>query len=268
MLSDRQISMLVEGMREAASIVMSYYRNPGLAITEKEDLSPVTAADMASHRFFSRFLETNFPGIPLISEEAEKPAYGERKNWKNAWILDPLDGTKEFIAANDEFAINLALIEHNRPVAGFIAIPAKGDLYVGISGQGSWKMGSGGMKEKLPIHRTSHGETRTIRALISRSHAGNAEREYLARLGEKGWNVKAIPTGSSYKHVLLSEGSADLYAKPGPCWEWDTAAGQVILEEAGGMAVRMSDGEPLVYNKEQFLNPDFVMWAPGVFIPL
>jgi 3'(2'), 5'-bisphosphate nucleotidase len=268
MLNSSQISLLTEAMLEASRVVMTFYKNPDLAISSKEDLSPVTAADMASHSFFSTFLAREFPGIPLISEEAGKPEYTERMAWKHAWILDPLDGTKEFIAANDEFAINLALIENGRPVAGFIAIPAKSTLYAGIAGLGSWKSGPDGERQKLPIHRPKHGETRKIRALISRSHAGSAEKVYLDKLSDKNWQVETIPTGSSYKHVLLAEGAAELYAKPGPCWEWDTAAGQIILEEAGGMAVRMADGEPLVYNKENFLNPDFVMWAPGVFIPL
>lgn len=267
-MNDNQIQILINGMREASAIVLSHYRKVGLDIRNKEDQSPVTEADIASHQFFAGFLAREFPGIPLISEEAVSLPYEQRKDWEYVWILDPLDGTKEFIAANDEFAINLALIHWDRPVAGFIAIPAKDHIYYGIKGGGSWRVEPDGTKQKLPVYTTEHQKTQTIKALISRSHAGVAEKEYLKRIADLGWTVDTVPAGSAYKHVLLAEGSAHLYAKPGKCWEWDTAPGQIILEEAGGSVVRMEDGQPLIYNKESFLNPDLVMWAPGVSIAL
>ena len=268
MLNNSRINVLIHGIREASEILMAYYRNPDLAIVEKDDLSPVTEADMASNRYISDLLGREFPGIPLISEEGVKEDYSIRKTREYSWILDPLDGTKEFIAGNDEFAINLALLRLDRPVFGIISIPAKNVLYYAVKGEGSWKITPDGTQQKLPIHRFDHQDTRKITALISRSHSGDGEKEYIKRLEEKGWFVDIRPTGSSYKHVLLAEGSAHVYAKPGMCWEWDTAPGQIILEEAGGSVVRMDNGEPLVYNKEIFSNPDLVMWAPGVYIPL
>jgi 3'(2'), 5'-bisphosphate nucleotidase len=267
-LNNSQINILINCIREASKILMGYYRDPGLAVTEKDDLSPVTEADIASHRFISDLLDREFPGIPLISEEGDKPAYSIRKTWEYTWILDPLDGTKEFIDCNDEFAINLALVRNHEPVVGIISIPAKNILYYAIKGEGSWKIDQDGILARLPIRGSNYRETRKITALISRSHAGDAEKEYIRSLEQKGWEVEIRPTGSAYKHVLLAEGSADLYAKPGICWEWDTAPGQLIIEEAGGSVVRLDNGEPLVYNKEDFSNPELVMWAPGVFIPL
>jgi 3'(2'), 5'-bisphosphate nucleotidase len=255
-------------VRKASDIVLGYYKNPHLRITNKEDQSPVTEADLASHHFIGNLLEREFPGIPLISEEAISQDYSIRKDHQYSWILDPLDGTKEFIAANGEFAINLALLENDRPVFGIISIPAKGLIYWALKGHGSWKTGSDGRTQKLPLHTTNHQETRRIKALISRSHSGDAEKLFLKKLEDLGWKVEVCPAGSSYKHALLAEGAAHLYAKPGKCWEWDTAPGQIILEEAGGKVVRMDNGAPLIYNKENLLNPDLIMWAPGVFIPL
>jgi 3'(2'), 5'-bisphosphate nucleotidase len=267
-LNSSQITTLIGYLRQASDILLSHYRNPQLSITTKEDQSPVTAADMASHRFLAGALERDFPGIPLISEEASNPDYSIRKNWEYAWILDPLDGTREFIAENDEFAINLALLHHHTPVFGIIAIPAKNTIYYALRGSGSWKIGPGNLKQQLPLYHSDHEKTRKITALISRSHSGEREKIFVNTLKEKGWDVEIRPAGSSYKHVLLAEGSAHLYAKPGICSEWDTAPGQVILQEAGGSVVRMDDGLPLQYNKEHFINPDLIMWAPGVSIPL
>lgn len=268
MLNDKQFEVLTKGVLTASEILLSYYKKPGLSIQHKDDLSPVTEADMASNRYISDLLGREFPGIPLISEEAPKPEFGIRKTWEYSWILDPLDGTKEFIAGNDEFAINLALLHKNKPIMGILSIPAKNLLYYAIKGEGSWRIGPDGIRQSLPLYHSDHQETRKITALISRSHAGEGEMAFIRKLEEKGWLVEIRPTGSAYKHVLLAEGSAHLYAKPGICWEWDTAPGQVILEEAGGSVVRMDNGEPLVYNKEIFSNPDLVMWAPGVSIPL
>jgi 3'(2'), 5'-bisphosphate nucleotidase len=174
-----------------------------------------------------------------------------------------LDGTREFIAKNDEFAINLALIERDKPVFGLISVPAKGSLFRAVSGQGSWKIGSDNSSIRLPVLKQDPFSIKR-RVLVSRSHAGEAERKFVESLGLMGYDTEIIPAGSSFKHTLLAEGAASLYAKLGSCWEWDTAPGQLILEEAGGSVTRMIDGKPLIYNKESFQNPDFVMWAPGI----
>ena len=268
MLNDKQLDILIQGIRDASGILLSYYKNSGLSIENKADESPVTEADLASHHFIAGLLSREFPGIPLISEEAANADYSVRKNWEYAWVLDPLDGTREFIAQNDEFAINLALLHHGKPVFGIIAIPAKRLIYVGMKGKGAWKTGPDNIRQRLPLTIIDYRTTKKIIALISRSHSGQAEKEFVEELSAKGWTVDIQPAGSSYKHVLLAEGSAHLYAKPGRCWEWDTAPGQIILEEAGGSVVRMDNGQPLMYNKEEFLNPHFIMWAPGVTIPL
>ena len=268
MLNDKQLDILIQGIRDASDILLSYYKNSGLSIETKEDQSPVTEADLASHHFIAGLLSREFPGIPLISEEAANPDYSIRKEWEYSWVLDPLDGTREFIAQNDEFAINLALLHFGKPVFGIISIPAKEVIYYGAKGKGSWKLFADRTFQRLPIFKSDYKKTKNLIALISRSHSGQAEQEFVEKLSAQGWTVDIQPAGSSYKHVLLAEGSAHLYAKPGRCWEWDTAPGQIILEEAGGSVVRMDNGQPLVYNKEEFLNPHFIMWAPGVTIPL
>jgi 3'(2'), 5'-bisphosphate nucleotidase len=266
-LNKSQIDVLIGGMREASAILLKYYRDPALAIEQKPDQSPVTAADLASNLYISELLAREYPGIPLISEEAVHLPYSIRINWDYSWILDPLDGTKEFIAGNDEFAINLALLHRGKPIFGIISIPAKQLIYYGIEGEGSWRLAAGGSPQRLPLYPSDHLTSKRLTALISRSHSGDREREFLKTLEQRGWQVEVRPTGSAYKHVLLAEGSAHLYAKPGICWEWDTAPGQIILEEAGGAVIRMDNGEPLVYNKEKFSNPDLIMWAPGIAIP-
>jgi 3'(2'), 5'-bisphosphate nucleotidase len=267
-LNNNQIDILIAGIREASKILMGLYKNPQLDIRSKEDLSPVTEADLASNAFISKLLSAEFPGIPLISEEGIKEDYRIRKNNEYSWILDPLDGTSEFISENDEFAINLALLHYDQPVFGIIAIPAKDVLYYAIKGEGSWRVNADGISLPLPLTKTDHLVTRRITVLISRSHAGQAELDFCEALRKNGWIVDSLAAGSAYKHVLLAEGSADLYYKPGICWEWDTAPGQIIIEEAGGSVRRIDDGQPMVYNKEDFMNPGFIMWAPGVFIPL
>lgn len=263
MLSSRQIQVLTRGIQKASDIVMGFYGRNNLGITQKQDDSPVTEADFASNSFLTDLLNREFPGIPVISEESPKPSWEKRKNWDYFWILDPIDGTREFIARNDEFAINLALIHQTRPVFGLISIPAKGLIYSAVKGGGSWLHRAGEPPIRLPF-QDSHVKDNGRIVLISRSHAGSAEDAYIGFLKNNGFMLRIQPAGSSYKHVLLAEGSAHLYPKLGLCWEWDTAPGQIILEEAGGKVFRTSDRQPLSYNKESFQNPDFIMWAPGV----
>ncbi len=263
MLSSHQIQVLINGIQEASEIVMGFYGKNNLGIIQKPDDSPVTEADFASNSSLTDLLNREFPGIPVISEESPKPPWEERKNWDYFWILDPLDGTREFIARNDEFAINLALIHKSRPVFGLISIPAKRLIYSAIQGGGSWLYREGQSPVRLPFSDNPAQDNERV-VLISRSHAGSAEEAYIGFLRDKGLFPRIQPAGSSYKHVLLAEGSAHLYPKLGICWEWDTAPGQIILEEAGGKITRTSDRQPLSYNKESFQNPDFVMWAPGV----
>jgi len=267
-LNSSQVNLLIDAIRTDSRILMGFYQNPGLTISEKDDLSPVSEADLASNQFITEYLKREFPEIPLISEEGVHEDWSSRRSREYSWILDPLDGTKEFIAGSDEFAINLALLRNGKPVFGMIAIPAKNEIYYALKGQGSWKIDTNGNLKRLPLIASDHEESKKLTVLISRSHAGAAEIEYCRILEQKGWLVTIKPAGSAYKHALLAEGSAHLYFKPGICWEWDTAPGQLIIEEAGGLVRRTDTGEPMVYNKENFINPPFTMWAPGVFIPL
>jgi len=267
-LNNKQLEQVIGGISDASKIALSYYRKPDLSIITKKDLSPVTEADLISNQFIRQFLQSHFPDIPLISEEEEKEDYEIRKTREYSWILDPIDGTSEFIACNDEFAINLALLHYDHPVFGIISIPAKNLIYYAIKGGGSWKINPDGVRQRLPLTVSDHQTSGKLKVLISRSHASHSEQEFCNKLEALGWLLDVRPTGSAYKHVLVAEGTAHLYYKPGICWEWDTAPGQLIIEEAGGSVLRLEDGAPLVYNKASFQNPGFIMWAPGAFIPL
>ncbi|CAG0961191.1 3'(2'), 5'-bisphosphate nucleotidase [Geobacteraceae bacterium] len=226
----------------------------GFDVEYKEDSSPLTEADKASHRLIEEGLLAAFPGIPVISEEGSLPPYSERRAYKKFWLVDPLDGTKEFIKRNGEFTVNIALIEGNAPVLGVIYVPARGTLYYGQKGSGAFRKarGEGAVRMERPL--LPFGSA--VRAVVSRSHPSPGVEVFL-----KAYNVAStVEAGSSLKFCLVAEGNADIYPRLGPTWEWDSAAGHAIAEAAGCM-VTMPDGSPLTYNKESLKNPGFVVSA-------
>lgn len=267
MLENLKVEPIIELIRSAGELIMQFYTSGDIQIQTKADASPVTNTDKASNELIVKGLSSLYPNIPLISEETEHTPYEIRKNWEYCWMLDPLDGTKEFIKRNGEFSVNLALIYKNKPVAGFIHFPVQGWTYFAIKEQGAFKRES-----SFVIRLSSCGRNNssfsilhsTIRVMISRSHSGPREQEFIARLMKLGYNVETHPHGSAMKHCLIAEGKGDIYPKFGPCSEWDTAPGQIILEEAGGKVTRTDNGEPLSYNKPDFINPEFIMWGPGI----
>jgi len=226
----------------------------------KDDRSPLTAADKASHLIIQRELQKLFPEIPVLSEEGKDIPYPERKSWERFWLVDPLDGTKEFIKRNGEFTVNIALIEGNRPVAGVIYIPVEDRLFYGIVGEGAWCRNGNG--EAVPIHvREAAGEGGLV-VVQSRSHPSEALLHYLEKLDVK----ESIARGSSLKLCAVADGSADIYPRLGPTWEWDTGAGHAIVEAAGGHVVDL-EKKPLQYNKQVIKNDHFIVVSDLVLMP-
>ncbi len=220
-------------------------------VQEKSDESPLTQADLASHHCIVAGLKQLTPDIPIISEEDGLPTFAERSQWQRYWLIDPLDGTKEFVNRNGEFTVNIALIDSHRPVLGVVYVPVQDKTYLGCEGHGAELREDGSVK---PI-RVAGTSSTPVRIVGSRSHRGSSLDAFLDRLGE----TDMIPMGSSLKFCVIAEGRADIYPRLGPTSEWDTAAAQAVVEQAGGKVLEL-DGRPLSYNaKEDILNPWFVV---------
>ncbi len=250
---DYTIENIVDIAKQAGGKIMQIYgQNFESEIDFKADNSPLTLADTASHQVINLALVNTFPNIPVLSEEGRGIPFEERKSWKKFWLVDPLDGTKEFIKRNGEFTVNIALIENNYPVLGVIYAPVLETIYFGKNGEeGAVKIESDGTAKRIKVNeRQSHRI-----AVKSRSHASHEEDSLLNEYGV----VDSISVGSSLKFCMVAEGKADIYYRHGPTMEWDTAAGQAIVEAAGGMVSRIDDHKRFVYNKENLLNPGFIV---------
>ncbi len=238
------------------------------AVERKADNSPLTLADLESQRVILESLAALTPGVPVLSEESANAPWSERRHWTELWIVDPLDGTREFVKRNGEFTINVALIVDHEPVLGIVAAPAQGVLYWGAQGQGAHRRRGAGRgvdaaaaDSEAPIRISAPGLP--LRVVGSRSHASPATAAYLAGLP----SYATTGVGSSLKFCLVAEGSADLYPRFGPTSEWDTAAGQAVLEAAGGHVTRL-DGHRLRYNcRSSLINGDFVAYGHAAALP-
>lgn len=223
-------------------------------VQEKDDNSPLTLADMASNQCIVAGLESLTPDIPIISEEFGLPDFKERSAWSRYWLIDPLDGTKEFVNRNGEFTVNIALIDNNRPLFGVVHVPVTGVTYIGREGAGSEIRDTEGTRN-IQVAGSSNNP---VRVVGSRSHRGASLDAFLERLGE----FEMLPMGSSLKFCRVAEGAADIYPRLGLTSEWDTAAAQAVVEQAGGSVVKL-DGKPLSYNtKAEILNPFFLVIGP------
>ena len=220
-------------------------------VTLKEDISPVTLADLAAHRVILAGLQELTPLLPILSEESEAIPYSDRRNWNPYWLVDPLDGTKEYIKRNGEFTVNIALIVDCKPLLGVVHAPALGRTYSAVQGQGAFRQESGGETSSHIAVRRDPDEK--LKVVVSRSHPGKEAEAFLRTLGP----YDAVEIGSSLKFCLVAEGSADLYPRFGPTREWDTAAGHCVLVSAGGQVTDLQ-GQPLRYNKPDLLNPPFM----------
>jgi 3'(2'), 5'-bisphosphate nucleotidase len=245
------IQILNDIARRAGEKILTYYHS-GITVDRKDDNSPLTKADMAAHREIVDGLKESFPDIPVISEESEVPEYDVRKSWARFFLVDPLDGTKEFIKRNGEFTVNIALVENSVPVAGVVYIPADDTLYYASREDGAFKQQ--GTSDPVKIEHTPYKKGEPARIMVSRSHGGSDTTD---RLGEMGIEVsEEVPSGSSLKFCLVAEGKADLYPRFGPTMEWDTAAADAVFRYSGKNGPRQS---PLRYNKEDLHNPEFII---------
>ena len=247
------IGQLVDISRRAGEAILAVYQRDIEVIT-KDDDSPLTKADLASHVVIRDALAALTPDTPQLSEESAAIDFDTRRHWQEYWLIDPLDGTKEFINRNGEFTVNIALIRGHRPVAGVVHVPVRNQTYYGIAGQGAWR--SDGDEAPKPIH-TRRPPAATPIVVGSRSHANPKLDECLQNIGP--YDMTSM--GSSLKFCLVAEGSADLYPRLGPTSEWDTAAAQAVVEAAGGVVVGV-EGAPLPYNrKAAYLNPWFFVFG-------
>jgi 3'(2'), 5'-bisphosphate nucleotidase len=237
----------------AGAAIMRIYEGD-FAVHRKEDDSPLTLADLESQRVILESLARLTPGVPVLSEESAQAPWSERQSWTELWVVDPLDGTREFVKRNGEFTINIALVVEHEPVLGIVAAPAKGIVYWGARGVGAFRDG-------VPIKISAPAAP--LRVVGSRSHASPATEAYLQPLEP----YESTGIGSSLKFCLVADGSADLYPRFGPTSEWDTAAGQALLEAAGGHVTRL-DGHRLRYNlRPSLINGDFVAYNHAAVLP-
>lgn len=235
-------------IKDAGKAILEVYATD-FDIDHKENQSPLTLADRRSHEIIRDRLKSLQPDIPFLSEEGTEIPYHERKSWKRYWLVDPLDGTKEFVKRNGEFTVNIALIEREKPVFGMVYCPIKDLLYYTDQDK-SYRQEGDRNPEQLPC-RTHEG---TI-VVTSRSHLNKETTKYVEALGE----VRLIQAGSSLKLCLVAEGSADIYPRLGPTMEWDTAAAHAIVRYAGKGVFRADNNSELTYNKEDLHNPWFVV---------
>jgi 3'(2'), 5'-bisphosphate nucleotidase len=241
---------VLEIAREAGKSIMRIYESGEAGQREKTDGSPLTAADMASHHAIVAGLERATPGWPVLSEESADAGYHSRQKWERFWLVDPLDGTKEFIKRNGEFTVNIALIEHGKPVMGVVYAPVLETIY--YAGQGMGGFVQRGNSAAQPIRAAQHRAGEPVKVVASRSHSDERTTALLARLG----NHQCISMGSSLKLCLVAEGAAHLYPRLGPTMEWDTAAAHAVVNEAGGTVCDLG-GSELEYNKSDLHNPEF-----------
>lgn len=247
----------------AGDAILEIYQGHDFDIEIKPDNSPVTRADKISSRIINKGLNQLFPDVPVIDEENAISAYETRKNWRRFFLADPLDGTKEFISRNGEFCINLALIQNGFPVEGWIYQPLTGTGWYGKSGKGVFEFDKNGTVEKAELQTKT---PETLRIAASRSFFRRREAELIDKI-KKYFPVEIIHRGSSAKQVAVALGLADMYLKSGPCSEWDTAAGQIIVEESGGIVFRQDNFQTMQYNKPDLLNPHFVMLSKNLNNP-
>ena len=238
---------------KAGKAILKIYESKDLDVEFKADDSPLTKADLAAHNVIMNDLKKITPDIPILSEESADISFTQRSHWKKYWLVDPLDGTKEFIKRNGEFTVNIALIEAGKPILSVVYVPVKDTVYTAAKGYGAFKK-EGGICQKINTYKPA----RNVPVVVgSRSHMSDDVKNYLKKLGKH----EMTSMGSSLKFCLVAEGRADLYPRLGLTSEWDTAAAQCIVEQAGGKVVTM-DNQSLQYNtKESLLNPYFMVYG-------
>lgn len=258
-----QLDIAIQAALNAGKEILEVYEKADFGVEMKSDNSPLTQADKRSHEAIVALLENT--DVPILSEEGRSIEFSERGTWTWLWVVDPLDGTKEFIKRNGEFTVNIALVNGQDPVAGVIYVPVTGTLYVGAVGEGAWMLEAGpdslvtyeGIKEagqKLPLHLE-----RAFTAVGSRSHMSPETEAFMKEMEVEHGKVEILSRGSSLKLCMVAEGRADVYPRFAPTMEWDTAAGHAICAAAGFKVMKYPEMTPLKYNKEDLLNPWFLV---------
>ncbi|MDR4507612.1 MAG: 3'(2'),5'-bisphosphate nucleotidase CysQ [Candidatus Brocadiaceae bacterium] len=279
--------------KRAGDAILEVY-NSDFAVEQKDDKSPLTLADKRSHEVIVGMLKKriknenaecrdDYSSMPILSEEGRDIPFEDRRKWEYYWLVDPLDGTKEFVKRNGEFTVNIALMQRNRPVLGCIYVPVQDIFYFAAEGLGSYKLEDSekvtddlSVKElfdisrKLPLkkqekndtscdNKKTNGENTPLTIIGSRSHTSKEVSEFVEHIKKQFGGVEFISAGSSLKFCLVAEGKADIYPRFGPTMEWDTAAGHVIVEQASGEVIDVHTKAPLQYNKRELLNPFFIV---------
>ncbi len=251
---ERLLDAACEIARDAGRAILEVYGRADFAVVQKSDNSPLTEADQVAHGIISRSLLALDRGLPVLSEESLPAEHATRRAWSRYWLVDPLDGTKEFVKRNGEFTVNIALVEDHRAVLGAVYAPVLDRMYSGAIGHGAWRADAGDARRSIAVR--SEAAT-PLRVVGSRSHPTPELAAYLA--GPPNYEITDM--GSSLKICLVAEGAADIYPRLGPTSEWDTAAAQAILESAGGRMIDVA-GRPLRYNsKDDLLNPYFLAFG-------
>ena len=249
---------LTDIAREAGNEILEVYKDKSRfdRVDFKADDSPLTLADQASHKLIASRLEALTPDIPILSEEGRDIPYEERSKWDTFWLVDPLDGTKEFIKRNGEFTVNIALVRESGVVMGCVHVPVLNMTYYAAKGEGAFVVRADGTTEPIQAAELDM-QARGLRIVCSRSHMSAEVEAYIQQFD----SPEAVSMGSSLKLLMVAEGKADIYPRLAPTMEWDTAAAQIIVEEAGGTVMQHETDQPVVYNKENLLNPWFVVFG-------
>ncbi|MEO1261403.1 MAG: 3'(2'),5'-bisphosphate nucleotidase CysQ [Bacteroidota bacterium] len=243
---------LIRITQKASDAILEIYNHDDFGVEHKSDDSPLTKADKASNKIICEGLEKLPLVYPIISEENKEAEYEVRKFWRRCWSVDPLDGTKEFIKRNHDFTTNIALIENEKVILGMVGIPYFNEIYWAIEGEGAFVQ-KNGQVEKLTaasFKTTDKG----LKIVASRSHLNEETKDFISHFDEP----EIVSRGSALKFLLLAKGEAHIYPRIAPTMEWDTAAAQIILEEAGGKLTVHNTGEPMRYNRENLRNPAFI----------
>jgi 3'(2'), 5'-bisphosphate nucleotidase len=289
-VSTNHVTLALRASMAAATVVMKVYEEGDWDVELKEDNSPLSRADRESHEALVAVLGSGPEPVPILSEEDIKAVESFRRGLDLLWVVDPLDGTKEFLNRRTEFTVNVALVENGAPILGVVTVPAQGLYYLGAQGLGSWRLTQElaaqvaqvadpqqgfalieSSATKLPLAATSRnmqtGKTR-VRVVASRSHLNPGTEEFIRNLETRFDSVELLQAGSAVKLCRVAEAAADCYPRLAPTMEWDTAAGDVVVRESGGQVLiaddqGVSDGTPLRYNKEDLHNPSFVAFPKG-----
>ena len=254
------LNFICEGVKKIAAdaseaILQIYNEEKNFEVVQKSDESPLTIADKKSNQIICDGLLKLAPEIPIISEENKEIAYSKRKNFEYAWLVDPLDGTKEFIKRNGDFTVNIALLHLEKTILGVVYIPCTHEIYWAIKGQGAYVQSNGEVAQlKAPKFQMAD---EGLGVVCSRSHLNDKTANFIDKMNQP----YKVSRGSSLKFLILAKGEAHVYPRLAPTMEWDTGAAQIILEEAGGCVISEATKKPLVYNKENLLNPHFIAYG-------